>query len=113
MNYFYINTKTMEYPLYEGDVRLVHEDIGDVFELPSDSVFAQVEISPIPDVDPDTQILIFGTPTFSNEKWTQAVLVQDLTESEIALRKEMRKQVLSKPINDYQQGTTNETTTTN
>lgn len=113
MNYFYINTQTLEYPLFEGDIRLVYPDIGDVFELPSNCVFAKVEMSAIPNVDPDTQILVFGTPTFSNEKWTQVVSVQDLTEAEIVLRKEMRQQVLAKLNNDYQQGTTNETATTN
>lgn len=115
MNYFYINTQTLEYPLFEGDIRLVYENIGDVFELPDDGVFARVDRELVPDADPDTQILVFNDPTFSDGKWTQTVTVQDLSEEEIALRKQMREEVLFKNFNN--QTTVNkdehETATTN
>lgn len=100
MNYFYINTQTLEHPLFEGDIRLVYDNMGDVFELPADELFARVDKAPVPDVDPDTQILVFNTPIFSDGNWTQNITVQDLSESEIALRKQMREKFLNKNSNN-------------
>jgi len=92
MNYFYINTQTFEYPLYEGDVRLEYTNIGDVFELPSDCIFKRVDIMPLPEIDDSTQILVFNTPVCTDGVWTQEVTIRDLTTEELQIRTEMLAQ---------------------
>jgi hypothetical protein len=47
----YINITTNEYPLYEGDIRLAHPEIGEDFILPSE--YATVELEPVPECDKD------------------------------------------------------------
>ena len=85
MNIF-INTVTSEFPLYEGDVRLLHPEIpleltGDSFPVPEE--FAKVVATPVPVYDGKVQVLDPVQAEKINGVWTQKWVIRDLTPEEI------------------------------
>lgn len=77
----YINTKTMEYPLYQGDIRLVYPEIGEAFILPDDT-FAAVEDTPVPSYGINER-LVELKPILVNGKWVKQFTIRDMTQEEI------------------------------
>lgn len=68
----YINTKTLEYPLYEGDIRLVHEDIPEELTgstFPKIPGFEKVTLLPEPQYDQETHRALALPPQCINGKW--------------------------------------------
>lgn len=85
MNIF-INTQTLEYPLYEGDIRALHPNIsenmtGDLFVCPEG--FALVEEVAMPSVSSANEYAIEAPPVFLNGKWTQVWEIKIRTQEEI------------------------------
>jgi hypothetical protein len=77
----YINTETNEYPLYEGDIRLVNPDMGDEFILPSN--FAEVPESNLPTIT-ETQTFTETTPQLNVDgSYERVYVIRDLTEEEL------------------------------
>jgi hypothetical protein len=95
MKYFYINTETLEYPFYEGDIRLVYPNIEEEFKLPDQGIFARVDKDEIPSIDYESQMLTFNTPVLQDGKWTQSITVLDLSADEIIVRTNMRNSMLN------------------
>lgn len=72
----YINLTTQKYPCYEGDIRLLYPDMGDVFICPEE--FELVTPSPLPEYDEDTQSVELLAPLLSNDEWLEQWKVVDL-----------------------------------
>lgn len=72
----YINIETSKYPFYEGDIRLLYPDMGDVFVCPAE--FALVKSTPIPQHDENTQSVELSTPLFIDDEWVQQWKIVDL-----------------------------------
>lgn len=71
----------MEYPLYQGDIRLIYPDMGEEFVLPDDT-FAKVEDTPIP-LYGNNQRLIELQPVLVDGKWVKQFSFRDMTQQEI------------------------------
>lgn len=85
----YIKLSTMEYPLYEGDIRLSHPDIqesqtGESFPIPDDYAF--VEETAMPSIDVKTQYMYEETPQLINGAWKRIWVVGTYTDEQIAAR---------------------------
>jgi hypothetical protein len=92
---YYINTQTLQYPIFEGDIRLVYESlnrpIGEVFQLPDDGLFEKVEVLPIPtEVDNFYHRILPNRPVKKDGVWTQSHFIYHLTDDEIREREAMR-----------------------
>ena len=87
----YINLLTLEFPRYEGDIRLDHPEIGEDFVCPS--TYAPVTVSPEPSIDSQNQKLQFGSPYESNGWWVVDLIVVDLTDEEKAIRNKKPSEV--------------------
>jgi hypothetical protein len=70
----YIKLATMEYPRYQGDIRLEHPDIGDVFVCPD--TYAHVQDTPEPAVT-ETQMTVEQFPAQNNGAWERQWAVVD------------------------------------
>lgn len=84
----YINTMTGQYPLYQGDIRLEHPEIGDTFELPGG--YAHVTVTQPPVHGPDSYA-VEGAPVEIEGQWFTTWVVHDLTPEQLAAREEARK----------------------
>jgi len=82
----YINVNTMEYPMHEGDIRLLHPEIGDEFVCPEE--FALLHNSPFPEFDPEVKKFENGTPENIDGVWYRTWVLKDMTAEEIVKRKE-------------------------
>lgn len=89
----YIKLSTLEYPRYQGDIRLEHPDIGDVFVCPN--TYSEVFEVPMPDIDFNNQTCYEMPPQKNDEKWTMVWGIRDLTEEE----KNERDKNIRKPKN--------------
>ena len=83
----FLKLSTMEYPRYEGDIRIEHPEIpddqtGDNFPAVDD--YAVVEQTPIPTYDPNTQYVTQTTPIQVDGTWQSVWEVVDLTADELA-----------------------------
>lgn len=81
----YINTETLEYPVHEGDIRLVHPEIdksltGETFPAPVP--FAPVMWVESPSFDPLNQIAEQTLPALVNGEWVAQWAVRSLTPQE-------------------------------
>lgn len=76
----YIKLSTLEFPLYEGDVRIDHPEIGKDFVCPD--TYATVNINEKPSYNIATQKTVFGAPFEKDGEWFVDVLVVELTEEE-------------------------------
>ena len=105
----YIKLSTLEFPRYEGDIRLDHRDIlesqtGDTFPCPS--TYAPVAYVEAPEIDYQTQMTEMIAPIQDESgNWKMAWTIRDLTseviESTKALMLELdrRNQPTSDSIN--------------
>lgn len=87
----YIKLSTMEFPRYEGDIRLEHPEIsedqtGPTFTCPD--TYAPVKYVHTPNYDPKTQEPIMNPP-IKNEvgEWMMSWTIVDLSPEEIEERK--------------------------
>ena len=86
----YINTETNTYPLYEGDIRLLHPEIGDQFVLPVG--YAVVEEGIIPEAGINKKFEEeLPVPTESGI-YQRVFVERDLTEEEINRNAAIREQ---------------------
>jgi hypothetical protein len=80
----YINIRTGEFPVHEGDIRLVHPEIGKEFMCPDG--YAPVEEATPPIFDEMTQRLLV-TAQRNGDRWVMAWSIQQKsTEETEALR---------------------------
>jgi hypothetical protein len=82
----YIKLATLEYPRYEGDIRLEHGEItedqtGDTFPCPS--TYAPVQFVAPPSFDTATQCVDPMQPIQVDGVWTMQWLVRNLTAEEL------------------------------
>jgi hypothetical protein len=85
----YIKLSTLEYPRYEGDIRLEHPEIletqtGNTFPCPE--TYALVYHAPMPDYNRDTEALEETAPKCINNEWFQTWQVRALTAEELQER---------------------------
>jgi len=79
----YINIQTLEYPLYEGDIKLAFPNTSfPVIFTPPDGYATVVDV-PVPSYDWVTQGLREVTPVEVNGVWTQTWEVYALSEAEV------------------------------
>jgi len=91
----YINLLTLEFPRYEGDIRLDHPEIGEEFICPS--TYAPVTVSPEPVIDTQNQKLQFGSPYENNGQWIVDLVIVDLTDEEKAIRNTKPSEIEKNP----------------
>ena len=82
----YLKLSTMEYPRFEGDIRLDYPEItedqtGDTFPCPADYVVVQ-EVS-CPTFDGNTQAAIQLIPQQIDGVWTMVWEIKNLTQDQI------------------------------
>jgi len=81
----YIQISTLKYPMHQGDIRLLHPEIGETFVCPDD--FALIFETPAPDFSPDTQIAEEKAPHFDGAQWVRVWQIRNLTPEEIEQKK--------------------------
>lgn len=84
----YLKLSTMEYPRFEGDIRLEYPEItedqtGDTFPCPDDYVVVQ-EV-PCPTFDGATQVAIQQMPQQIDGVWTMVWEIKTYTQEELDL----------------------------
>ena len=92
----YINLLTLEFPRYEGDIRLDHPEIGEEFVCPS--TYAPVTVSSEPAIDSQNQKLQFGTPYESNGQWVVDLIVVNLSDEEKAIKNKKPSEIELDPV---------------
>jgi len=102
----YIKLSTLEYPRYEGDIRLEHPEIldsqtGDTFLCPE--TYALVQFVAEPEFNVDTQIAYELAPINNDGVWSMAWAVRDLTQEEIDLINEYKLKEQLKPHQNLSQ----------
>lgn len=80
----YIRLSDNFYPLYDGDIRLAHPDMGAEFVLPNG--YAEVVTTSFPQYNSVTQTCVRQTPVFENGAWVEVWMVKDLTPQELAIK---------------------------
>lgn len=69
---FYLKLSTMEWPLYEGDIRLEHPNISEELtgeSFPCPDGYALVKQDPMPQYDSTLARLNILPPVFENNTW--------------------------------------------
>lgn len=77
----YINKETNEYPLYEGDIRLLYPDMGDEFILPIN--FTEVIESPLPTVAENQTFTETAPQLNADGIYERVYVIRDWTEEEL------------------------------
>ena len=77
----HIKLLTLEYPRFQGDIRLEHPEIGEEFVCPE--TYAPVEYVEIPEFDNQTQTAYELPPTQTDGVWRMVWAVRDFTAQEI------------------------------
>lgn len=77
----YIKLDTKEFPLYQGDIRLEHPEIGEEFICPP--TFARVEFTEPPEFDHITMRRGYDAPIKVGKKWLASWFVREATSKEI------------------------------
>lgn len=90
----YIKLSTLEYPRYEGDIRLEHPEIlenqtGDTFPCPA--TYAPVRWVDAPEYNPETQIIYELAPIVVDGVWSMVWTMRDLTPEEIDFINELKQ----------------------
>lgn len=75
----YINLETKKYPCYQGDIRLEHPEIGEVFECPATYAPVYEKASPIPTVGYSTMEV---NPEFVDGRWQQSWKMRVISDAE-------------------------------
>jgi hypothetical protein len=68
----YIKLSTLEFPRYEGDIRLDHPEISEGLtgdEFPCPETYAKVKIGEYPKIDDTRQGTAYDVPKLVNEEW--------------------------------------------
>ena len=91
----YINILTLEFPRYEGDIRLDHPEIGEEFVCPS--TYAPVTVSPEPVIDSQNQKTQFSSPYENGGQWFVDFVVVELTDEEKTMRNKKPSEVTLDP----------------
>lgn len=87
----YINTETMQYPLYEGDVRLAFPNVSlPRVDFVAPEPFYAVAPTSIPEFDIATQAAREVMPSFISNEWVQTWEVYELSSEELAQRTEQK-----------------------
>ena len=85
----YIKLSTLEYPRYEGDIRLEYRDIREDQtwpNFPCPDTYALVTPIQFPSYNEETQCVEEIAPVQIEGVWTQQFLVRDLTTEELEAR---------------------------
>ena len=77
----YINTKTLEFPRYVGDV--IADSPSWASGLPLPDGWAELHIDEPPTTS-GTQTALYGTPTLDGEIYRVGFVIKELTDSELA-----------------------------
>jgi hypothetical protein len=77
----YIKLATLDYPRYEGDVRLDYPDIGEDFYCPD--TYAPVAWVDCPQFDLITQRAFESAPVCVDDVWTMVWAIRDATVEEM------------------------------
>jgi hypothetical protein len=98
----YIKLLTLEYPRYEGDIRLEYPEIlesetGDTFPCPE--TYAPVRWVDAPELNAETQTAYELAPVNADGVWSMVWAVRDMTQEEIDFINSLKKPDLT------QQGT--------
>ena len=97
----YLKISTMQYPLHQGDIRLMYPDIGEEFVIP-DSDIVEVEETPIPNYGPN-DFFTESLPVLIDGKWVRQFSVRPMTADEIAEREKIKELIASlnkPPVNE-------------
>lgn len=103
----YIKLSTLEFPRYEGDIRLEHPEIpvdltGPTFPCPE--TYAPVTVMQPPPFDYETQVCETSQPVQDeNGNWKMNWIITELTEEQrqsVLQIQEMLKQETEKDVND-------------
>jgi hypothetical protein len=90
----YIKLQTLEYPRYEGDIRLEYPNIlesqtGSSFPCPE--AYAVVQPVDRPEINIDTQVAYELPPINNNGTWVMVWAVRNLTQEELTFIEEQKK----------------------
>lgn len=89
----YINKDTNEYPLYQGDIRLIYPEMGDEFILPDN--FAEVTEGELPTVA-ENQTFTETTPQLKDDgTYERVFVIRDWTQEELQHNQEQVEFYLS------------------
>lgn len=94
MHFAYINTETMEYPVHEGDIRLLYPGISETLTgetFPAPTPFAPVSWVERPTFDALNELADQTTPELVNGKWQVKWNVRPLTPQEKAIVDELER----------------------
>jgi hypothetical protein len=86
----YIKLLTLEYPRYQGDIRLDHPEIGEEFVCPS--TYASVQSISSPEFNIETQTSYQLPPVNIDGGWSMVWAVRDLTAEELESRRIAQQQ---------------------
>lgn len=79
------NDNVVEYPLYEGDIRLAHPNVSFAAEFVAPDGYVVVHPSDYPEID-HTKNVVEGQPVKNGSTWMQNWVVSDASADEIADR---------------------------
>lgn len=99
-SYTYIKLSTLEYPRYEGDIRLEYPEItedqtGPTFPCPP--TYALVQDVPWPENTDPNKTIEELSPIQIDGVWTKQIIVRDMTEEEIKNRDEFLASLINPP----------------
>lgn len=97
MNVYIINTKTLDWPIYEGDYRVANSNVSFPNEFEPLPPFAWVQETTQPLYDWITQGIKEVTPTFFDGIWHQSWEVYELSNEQI-----LKNQNISRQLNKTQ-----------
>lgn len=92
MNAYLINTETLEWPIYEGDYRLLNPNISFGNPLIPLKPFEWVKDTPFPQYDWVTQEVVEVTPVKIDESWFRVYEVIALSQEQVIKNQEIQKQ---------------------
>jgi len=108
----YINLQTLEYPLFVGDLRLQHPELGEDGD-PNPELYSPVHAAAFPYIDSETQMVDELPPEFVGDLWMQQLSIRSITQQELDNRAEVARmrqerlaemqQAQSQPSNDTQE----------
>jgi hypothetical protein len=81
----YINTNTLEYPVFEGDIRLAFPNTSFPRQFAPPDGYAAVASVPRPNID-HTQNVVEGAPAETSGSWVQTWVVTSASAQQVADR---------------------------
>lgn len=98
----YIKLSTLEYPRYEGNIRLEHPEITEdqtYPNFPCPPTYAEVAQPKPPEIDTTTQYLTQTNPVNNNGVWTVEWVINNFNDEELASIKAMQEEFMKKHQN--------------